>query len=53
MLKNPLGEETTPSWVGLAAKDRIIVGKMARVEGVFVYDAKRLIGKEADQEDVI
>lgn len=26
---------------------------MARVEGVFVYDAKRLIGKEADQEDVI
>ena len=53
VLRNPLGEETTPSWVGIAAKNRIMVGKMARVEGVFVYDAKRLIGKKADQEDVI
>ena len=52
ILANMIGESTTPSWIGLTDQDKIVVGRRARNLKNFVYDAKRMIGKAIDSEDI-
>ena len=52
IIKNSLGKETTPSWVGYEADGRIIVGQKARECPTFIYDGKRMIGKPFNDTDI-
>lgn len=49
---NSLGKNTTPSWVGFTQAGGIVVGERARTQPTWIYDAKRMIGKEFSEEDV-
>ena len=52
IVKNALGKETTPSWVGYEANGRIIVGQNARDCPTWIYDGKRMIGKPFHDTDI-
>ena len=49
---NALGKNTTPSWVGFTASGDIVVGDRARTQPTWIYDAKRMIGKEFSDEEI-
>ena len=52
ILPNELGKKTTPSWVGFSTQQdkKIIVGENARNQEIWIYDAKRMIGREFGDE---
>ena len=52
IVANTQGKNTTPSWIGFNAQNQIIVGERARMQSTWIYDAKRLIGKEFTDEDI-
>ena len=52
ILPNSLGTNTTPSWVGFNEASTIFVGERARNQSTFIFDAKRVIGKCFQDEDV-
>ena len=52
ILPNSLGKNTTPSWIGFNEAGKIFVGERARNQTTFIFDAKRMIGKSFQDEDV-
>ena len=52
ILPNSLGKNTTPSWIGFNEAGKIFVGERARNQSTFIFDAKRMIGKSFQDEDV-
>lgn len=46
IIPNNLGKNVTPSWVGFSAAGEIIIGERARTQPTWIYDSKRIIGKE-------
>ena len=49
---NNLGRSTIPSWVGFKDDGRIFVGESAKNQPTWIFDAKRIIGKSYQDEDV-
>ena len=52
ILPNSLGRNTTPSWIGFNEAGKIFVGDRARNQSTFIFDAKRMIGKSFQDEEV-
>ena len=52
ILPNNLGRNTTPSWIGFNEAGKIFVGDRARNQSTFIFDAKRMIGKSFQDEEV-
>ena len=47
-------QKTTPSWVGFENKldGMVVVGDRARDQDTWIYDAKRMIGREFSDESI-
>ena len=52
IIANNLGKNTTPSWVGFSAAGEIIIGERARTQPTWIYDTKRIIGKEFNDPEL-
>ena len=52
IIPNSMGKRITPSWIGFNDDGRIVVGKSAKNQELWVYDAKRMIGNKFDDKEV-
>ena len=56
MIRNSLGQTTTPSFIYFLNKDEVYVGELAKLlpsgEKNIIYNTKRLLGKSLDDEEI-
>ena len=56
MIRNSLGQTTTPSFIYFLSKDEVYVGELAKLlpsgEKNIIYNTKRLLGKSLDDEEI-
>ena len=52
IVPNSQGKRITPSWIGFNRDGRVVVGESAQNQEIWIYDAKRMIGRKFDDKDV-
>ena len=56
MIRNSLGQTTTPSFIYFLSKDEVYVGELAKLlpsgEKNIIYNIKRLLGRNLDDEEI-